>query len=405
MLLNHLSLTHYRAFTRLDMDLPTRPLILVGANAQGKTSLLEAVYYLATFDSFHAQSDKQLINFLAAGENLAVARMVADFEETRASQHTKKRRLEVRLIQESAGNGNVRLRKEILLDGVKRSANEAIGHFTAVIFLPQMTRIIESGPDERRRYLNLALSQATPGYAQALSEYTQALTQRNALLKQLNERGGDADQLSYWDELLAQRAAILIHNRIQAVDEIGQLATRIAHQLTHAAEVLSLAYQPAYDPLPQPNGQIAFKMTTSVQRSGISIKEIQSGFLRRLQALRSEEIARGVTTLGPHRDELRFLSNGIDLGEYGSRGQVRTTLMALKLAEVQWLKDKTGHWPILLLDEILAELDIQRRADLLNYLLRCEQVLMTTTDLHLFPPEFVETAAVWNVQAGVVTPS
>ncbi|HZU87304.1 MAG TPA: DNA replication and repair protein RecF [Anaerolineaceae bacterium] len=403
MLLKNLSLTNYRAFTRLDMALPPRPLILVGANAQGKTSLLEAVYYLATFDSFHAQSDKQLINFLAAGESLAVARIVADFEEAPSAHRAKKRRIEVRLIQEGAGNGNTRLRKEILLDGVKRSANEAMGHFTAVIFLPQMTRIIEGGPEERRRYLNLAISQAAPGYAQALSEYSQALTQRNALLKQLNERGGDAEQLTYWDELLAQRAAILIHNRILAVDEIGQLATRIANQLTHSAEVLSLAYQPAYDPLPQPDGQISFKLTTTIQRSKIPIKEIQAGFLRRLQALRSEEIARGVTTIGPHRDELRFLSNGIDLGDYGSRGQVRTTLMALKLAEVQWLKDRTSHWPILLLDEILAELDIQRRADLLTYLHNCEQVLMTTTDLHLFPPEFIEAASVWNVHGGMVS--
>jgi DNA replication and repair protein RecF len=401
--LKHLSLTNYRSFTRLDVDLPPHTLILVGANAQGKTSLLEAVYYLATFTSFHAQSDKQLINFLAAAEALSVARIVADFEERQATGRLKKRRLEVRLIQEGAGNGNTRLRKEILLDGVKRSPTDALGHFTAVIFLPQMTRIIEGGPDERRRYLNLALSQAAPGYAQALSEYTQAITQRNSLLKQLNERGGDADQLTYWDELLAQRAAILIHNRVLAVDEIGQLATRIAHRLTHSAEVLSLAYQPAYDPLPQPDGQIALKMTTTAQRSGIPLKEIQSGFLRRLQALRSEEIARGVTTTGPHRDELRFLSNGVDLGDYGSRGQVRTTLMALKLAEVLWLKEKTGQWPILLLDEILAELDVQRRADLLEYLGNCEQVLMTTTDLHLFPQEFIQSSPVWNVHGGVVS--
>ncbi len=405
MQLKHLSLTNYRAFTRLDMDLPHKPLILVGANAQGKTSLLEAVYYLATFTSFHAASDKQLINFLAAGEDLAVARIVADFEQDQPTGRAKKRRLEVRLVQENGGNGSVRQRKEILLDGVKRSPTEALGHFTAVIFLPQMTRIIEGGPEERRRYLNLALSQAAPGYAQALSEYTQALSQRNALLKQLNERGGDADQLVYWDELLAQRAAILIYNRILAVDEIGLLATRIAHSLTHSAEVLSLAYQPSYDPLPQPQGQFALKMVTPASRSGIPLKEIQSGFLRRLQTLRSEEIARGVTTIGPHRDELRFLSNGVDLGDFGSRGQVRTTLMALKLAEVQWLKDKTTQWPVLLLDEILAELDVQRRADLLGYLGNCQQVLMTTTDLHLFPPEFVNSATVWNVQAGVVSPS
>src|SRR5512136_2793641 len=220
MYLTHLSLTNYRAFTRLDLDVPRRVLVLVGANAQGKTSLLEAIYYLATFTSFHAASDRQLINFVTSGENLpqhgpaavpglAVARIVAEYHRAQRSH-----RMEVRLIQENAGNGGTRMRKEILLDGVKRKANDALGHFTAVIFLPQMTRILENGPDERRRYLNLALSQAIPGYAQALIDYAEVVTQRNALLKLLNERGGDPEQLCYWNELLADKGATIIHARI-----------------------------------------------------------------------------------------------------------------------------------------------------------------------------------------------
>ena len=110
------------------------------------------------------------------------------------------------------------------------------------------------------------------------------------------------------------------------------------------------------------------------------------GFVSGLRELRSEEIARGVTTIGPHRDELRFLANDIDLGNYGSRGQVRTTLLSLKLAEVNWMKDRTGEWPVILLDEVMAELDLQRRADLLKYVGESEQVLFTTTDLNLFTP-------------------
>jgi len=109
-----------------------------------------------------------------------------------------------------------------------------------------------------------------------------------------------------------------------------------------------------------------------------------------------------VTTIGPHRDELRFLSNAIDLGDFGSRGQVRTALLSAKLAEVGWLKEKSGEWPVLLLDEILAELDVQRRADLLASQDEVQQVLMTTTDLHLFPADFVERAVVWQVQDGRV---
>ena len=119
-----------------------------------------------------------------------------------------------------------------------------------------MTRIIEGGPEERRRYLNLALAQATPGYAQALSDYSQALTQRNALLKQLFERGGDPDQLAYWDTLLADRGALIVHARIAAIQELEQLAARIHHRLTHSEEILRLVYQPAYDPLPAPAGAV-----------------------------------------------------------------------------------------------------------------------------------------------------
>jgi DNA replication and repair protein RecF len=396
MYLTHLSLTDYRAFTRLDMDVPRRILLLVGDNAQGKTSILEAVYYLATFTSFHAANDRQLVNFMAGNEALAVGRLVADYRRGE-SQH----RIEVRLIQES-GNGGARLRKEILLDGVRKTAQAAMGHFTAVIFLPQMSRIIEGAPEERRRYLNLALSQALPGYARDLSEYSQLLTQRNALLKQLNERSGDPDQLIYWDELLSQRGAALMHARIQAVREIEYHATRIHHRLTNAREVLRLQYLPAYDPLPQPEGQIALPLSAQSDLSGISQEQLRLGFRKRLEALRREEIGRGMTTTGPHRDDMRVIANSIDLGHYGSRGQVRTALLALKLAEVTWMQAKTGHWPVLLLDEIMAELDLQRRADVLSTLQDCDQVLLTITDLNLFASDFVKTNTVWQVTSGQV---
>jgi DNA replication and repair protein RecF len=398
--LNHLSLTNYRAFARLDLDIPRRVLVLVGANAQGKTSLLEAIYYLATFTSFHATNDRQLVNFIAAGDELAVGRIVAEYQRGGRSH-----RLEVRLILENAGNGGTRTRREILLDGVKKTAASALGHFTAVILLPQMTRILEDSPDERRRYLNLAISQASPGYAQALSDYNQGITQRNALLKQLAERGGDTGQLIYWDELLAERGSTLIHARIGAVQEMEKLAARIHHRLTHSQEVLRLLYQPSFDPLPAPaNGQIGLPLKVQAERSAFTREQIRKGFIDRLAALRSDEIGRGVTTIGPHRDEIRFLGNGIDLGDFGSRGQIRTTLMSIKLAEVAWLKEKTGQWPVLLLDEILAELDIQRRADLLAALGDVDQALVTTTDLGMFERGFLGESTIWRVNAGTILP-
>ncbi len=398
MYLTHLSLTNFRSFARLDMDIPRRVVLLTGSNAQGKTSVLEAVYFLAAFTSFQTHTDRQLVNFIEARKELAVGRLVAEYTRGLA-----KHRLEVRLVLEAVGASGQRLRKETLLDGVKRPLAEIIGHFNAVIFVAQMTQIIEGGPDHRRRYLNLALAQTVPGYARQLSDYGEALTQRNALLKLLAERGGDSSQLDFWDDSITRTGAAIILRRIEAIQEIEKLATRIHLELTQAAEVLRLHYQPAYDPLPRPQGQIAMTLTTPVQRNGLGEEAIRQGFLGALRQTRSEEIRRGMTALGPHRDELRFLANGIDLSDYGSRGQVRTALLALKLAEIEWMKARTGQWPVLLLDEVLAELDTQRRLDLLAYLDNIEQALLTTTDLKLFAPGFVEKAEIWQVEAGNVS--
>jgi len=398
MYLTHLSLTNFRNFSRLDIDVPRGAVLLVGANAQGKTSLLEAVYFLSTFVSFHASTDRQLINFLAARETLAVARIVADYCRGRDTH-----RLEIRIIQEVNGySGEPRFRKEVLLDGLKRKASEVVGQFNAVLFLPQMLRVIEGPPEERRRYLNLSLAQVLSQYAPALGDYSRALSQRNALLKQINERGGDLEQLTYWDEQLAAAGAQLIYARIRSIQELEHLATGIHQQLTRGAEVLRLSYEPAYDPLPRPVKQYALPLDAPLDRSGISMEKIQQGFQESLVRLRSEEIARGVTTIGPHRDELRFLSNGVDLGTYGSRGQARTAMLSLKLAEVSWMKAKTGQWPVLLLDEVLAELDTHRRDDLLARLEDSEQALLTTTDLDLFSAGFVGEAVVWQIRGGRV---
>jgi DNA replication and repair protein RecF len=407
MYLKHLSLTNFRSLTRLDVELPRRAappnsggiFLLVGSNAQGKTSVLEAIYFLAAFTSFQTHVDRQIVNFHEAKNPLAVARLVADYQRGKTKHH-----LEARLILEPTGVNGQRLRKEILLDGVKRHANDIIGHFNAVIFVPQMSQIIEGGPDERRRYLNLALAQTVPAYARVLGEYNQALTQRNALLKALNESGGNSSQLEVWDDALVRFGSQIILWRIQAVQEIERFASRIHHELTRGTEILRLAYEPAYDPLTKPEKQLGLKLDTVIDRSSIELDEIQTGFLEKLKTIRAEEIARGVTTIGPHRDDLRFIINKADVSDYGSRGQMRTTLLALKLAEVEWMKERTGEWPVILLDEVMAELDINRRADLLKYVSKGEQVLFTTTDLSLFAQEFANEAEIWDVSGGVVQP-
>jgi DNA replication and repair protein RecF len=188
--------------------------------------------------------------------------------------------------------------------------------------------------------------------------------------------------------------------RIHAVNDLGRIAGSIHQELTRGEEILRLNYHPSYEPMPAPPGQIELPIDQSIDRSGLSLEDIQDGFREKIHSQRKEDISRGVTSVGPHRDELRFLSNSIDLGNFGSRGQLRTALLALKLAEVDWLKEKTSHWPVLLLDEVLAELDDTRRQDLLDRLEKTEQSLLTTTDLNLFSASFQEASTVWELRNG-----
>ncbi|HMN14718.1 MAG TPA: DNA replication and repair protein RecF [Bellilinea sp.] len=399
MYLTHLALTNFRVFSRLDLTLPRRLLLLAGANAQGKTSLLEAVYYLATLTSVHSSSDKQLINFNALEDQVAVGRIIADFV-----RETKEHRLEVRLIREPNGIEGYRHRKEILLDGVKRTMTDAVGLFNAVIFLPQMTQIIEGGPEGRRRYLNLLLAQVVPGYARILTDYAQAVTQRNALLKDLSNRMGDASQLDFWDSMVAKKGAVLFSARAAAVKEMERVHGTVHEALTQGKELIRLRYLPALDLTADDEQQALFR-NEPADLTNFTIAELENHFLENLARTRAEQISRGVTTIGPHRDELRFMCNGVDLGDYGSRGQVRTALMALKLAEVEWMKEKTGETPVLLLDETLAELDEHRRGELMNALHGSDQAFLTTTDVSPFSSNFVEKVAVWNVSNGYVQPA
>ena len=395
MYLTHLSLTDFRIFSRFDLDIPKNTLIIVGDNAQGKTSLLEAVYYLAALDSFQASSLSELINFSALQNDLAVGRIVAEYQKGKTNHH-----LEIRIIRDKLSNGNSSIRKEVLLDGNQQKINSVIGHFNAVLFLPQMLQIATGSPQLRRHYFNLTLSQVDPQYTESLSDFNKALTQRNALLKQLSERSGDLDQLSYWDEKITQAGSYLIYARIQATRELGLLAASIHQELTRGEEILRLKYMPSYEPMPSPPGQIVLPLDNPIDRSNLGLPEIQGGFREKLHSRRTEEINRGVTTLGPHRDDLRFISNGVDLGSFGSRGQLRTAMLAIKLAEVTWLKEKTSHWPVLLLDEVLAELDDYRRQDLLERLAKTEQSLLTTTDLGLFSDDFQRSAVKWVIHNG-----
>lgn len=398
MYLRHLSLTNFRAYARLELELPAGPILIHGDNAQGKTSLLEAVHYLATAKSPHTNSDRQLIHWLATEEGLTpYARLVGD-----VSRRDRVTHVEMTLLLEPANLADgFRFRKQIKVNGATTRAADLAGQINIVLFLPQDVDVVSGSPGERRRYLDDALSQIDLDYARAIDRYGDVLTQRNALLKQLQESGGDPDQLLYWDDRLAADGATVTLKRQIALEELSRLADRIHRDLTGGRADLRLRYLPVFDAARTPSLEYQMALGIDVPSAALTdARRAEAAFHAQLEERRREEINAGMTLVGPHRDDFRFICDQVDLGTYGSRGQQRSAVLALKLAEVEWTHDKIGDWPILLLDEVMAELDAHRRAYLLARLGGVNQSLLTTTDPAFFGGEFQARARTLRVIRG-----
>lgn len=388
MYIRHLSLTNFRNYTRLELVLPARVVLLHGANAQGKTNLLEAIYYLATSRSPQTATDRELINWIADEEEMVPYTRLT----TEVMRGGRSRQIEIVLQKEPVGGGapsaedRTRLRKQIRVDKAKRRALDLVGQINVVLFMPQDMALVDGSPSGRRRYLDVALCQVDPAYCRALSRYNRVLAERNALLRQWQERRMDPDELTYWNEQLVEYGATVILGRRDAVAELDQRVARLHHQLSGGAERLCLVYE----------------STVPVEKED-GLEHLGDTYRTELKRYRRQELERGMTLVGPHRDEVRFLVNDrVDLGRFGSRGQQRTAVVALKLAEVDWMRQRTGEWPILLLDEVLAELDAERRDFLLAQVNGVEQAIITSTDPTFFDAEFLASMALFKVEAGRV---
>lgn len=383
MRLNHLTLHNFRNYVRLEIDLSPGVTLLAGDNAQGKTNLLESIYYLATSRSPHAGSDREIVNWLAVEqEPLPYARLVGRVARTSGPVS-----IEITLTRQ-ANNGG-RYKKEIRINGTVRRAMDMLGQLNVVLFLPEDLTLVSGSPGDRRRYLDVTLCQVDAAYCRSLSRYNSILTQRNALLRELRERGrSDGEQLAFWDDRLVESGAYLVTRRVRAVQALDTLANRLHGELTAGMEALHLRYEPSLD-------------LDGLDEDTQSVEAVARSFRTQVRAQRSREVAAGMTLVGPHRDEMRFLLNGVDAGVYGSRGQQRTAALALKLAEVRLMRQETGEEPVLLLDDVLSELDAHRRAFLLEAL-ACgvQQSILTTTDLGAVPGEFRDQCQVWQVEAG-----
>ena len=312
--------------------------VLFGKNGQGKTNCAEAVFYLCTGASLRIRHDKQLIRIGAES-----ARIVAE---------TENRYGNVTIEADIYEN-----KREIRVNGSKIAKNaDLMGHVNSVFFSPGELRLIQDGPDERRRFMNISISQTSPAYYTALLRYNKILDQRNSLLKN-RDVSLVLDTLPVWDEQLCKYAAIIVQKRAEFVEKLAPHAKEFHAFLTDGKEELVIKPERKYEG---------------------TAEEIAKTLLRRLENNYEKDLRLGFTTVGPHRDDLDVLIGGVDAKAYASQGQTRTAALALKLSEVQIFKTLSGEYPILVLDDVMSELDLPRRKKLLKCIEEVQTLLTCT---------------------------
>lgn len=394
MYLSRLSLTDFRNYRQLEVSLGPGLFLFHGENAQGKTNLLEAVSMLATATSFHASSDREVVNWLAPDH---IARL-----DGTVQRHEDSIQLEMLIIDPSpptfpmaehvpAPTRSIELpahspRKRYKVNGVPRRTLDLIGQMKVVLFAPSDLHLVDGGPDERRRFMDRALCQLQPRYSQALVTYRKIVSQRSALLKRIRENQEDPKMLNYLDEQLTQLANQIIYERIRMIDALNEQANQFQQVISGGREHLRINYRPSFriDPNWSP-------------------LEAPQHYREQLLEVRKREIMQGVCLRGPHRDELEFLVNGVNMLSYGSRGQQRTAALAAKLSELSFMHTSTGDQPILLLDDVFSELDSLRREYLLAQVAKYEQVMLTSTDLDSFPADLAQRSYRYRVTEGALT--
>lgn len=387
--LSHLSLRNFRNYRELELPLRPGTTLFYGPNAAGKTTLLEAAYELATTRSPRTSADRELINW-DVQTDLGIApftRLVG------ALQRGSEKVLIELVIQrklDAEGRTLPTTGKTIRVNKSARRALDLIGQLRVVLFTPLDIELITGPPVGRRHWLDVMLSQLDGRYVRALSEYNKVITQRNALLRGWREgrrpRPDDARrQLSYWDKQLATTGAYILVERRHALQELNTLAAPIHVEIAGDPKALTMHY------------------VSTIADPTTDRAALLQAFLTQLADTVGDELERGQTLIGPHRDDTTFALAGIDIGVYGSRGQQRSLTLAIKLAEAELMRARTHDSPVLLLDDILSELDAVRRAHLLEFIDRPDQqTLMTAADLADFDPSFLARISRIRVEHGQV---
>jgi DNA replication and repair protein RecF len=343
--------------------------LITGANAQGKTNLLEAIYLLATGRPLRAGKEEELIRW-GMNEAHVHARI--------HRQQSLDVEVEARLSRSQP--------RVMLVDGQAYRAAMALGQFNVVVFSAMDLEVVRGQPADRRRYLDVEISMFSPAYGRALAGYRRALEQRNRLLKSIRESGSLTpsvlDLLDAWDEQLVRFGSSIMIARERFINALRPLA-QVAHaELSHGRETLDICYVPSV--------------------GGISEEREQTAecFRLQLRQLRNEELQRGTTLLGPQRDDLMLFVDGKEARTYASQGQQRTVVLSLKRAEFELALQERQEPPIVLLDDVMSDLDDLRRAQLLRMALQGAQAFITATSAETFPKEILTVARMYRVVSG-----
>ena len=345
MVIESVELQNYRNYGHLHIDLDKNTNIFYGDNAQGKTNLLEAVYVSGTTKSHKGSRDKEIIRF---GESEAHIRVYVKKRDARykIDLHLKKNKS-----------------KGIAINGIPiKKASELFGIVNMVFFSPEDLNMIKNGPSERRRFLNLELSQLDKVYLYHLTNYNRVLNQRNVLLRESFFNSDLKDTLPVWDEQLVNFGIPVIESRKNFIDRLNEIIYEIHYQLTGKKEKIKIVYEPDVTP---------------------------EWFSKQLALSQEKDFKLKTTTTGPHRDDINFLVEGVDIRKFGSQGQQRTAALSVKLAEIELVKQMIHDTPVLLLDDVLSELDSNRQTYLLQEI-HDIQTLISCTGLdefisHRFP--------------------
>lgn len=366
MFLKSLELRHFRNYDTQRVTFAAPKTILLGENAQGKSNLLEAVELLATLKSHRTSRDRDLIQdgFPTAQVSAEISRDVSY--------------VDVAIVLRDKG------RRTVIRSGEKlRRQLDFLGVLNAVQFSSLDLDLVRGGPGERRNWLDTLLTQLEPVYAYILGQYQQALKQRNALLKQ-DEPPADPAQLALWDAQLAALGTRVIRRRSRGLSRLIPIAQKWHSAISGATENLLLTY------------------ASNVLLTDDDPQTIQSAFLEKIQQRAIAERHQHTSLVGPHRDDIEFAINDTPARQYGSQGQQRTLVLALKLAELELIESIVGEPPLLLLDDVLAELDLKRQNQLLEVIGDRFQTLITTTHLGAFDADWLDKSQICHVHAGQV---